>query len=200
MWEGGVGVAVVTAIAGRKQFKVLCEGQPNHAGSTPMAHRRDALVAAAKIVVGVREIATALGGGTVATVGTLDVSPNAINVIPGTVRLTVDLRSPDATKLADGHARLDRLVAGVGGGSCAVTEDQPVMPMHAGLCNRLAKLAGGRTTTSGALHDAAILAPLLPTAMLFVASKGGISHNPAEFSRTEDIAAAATVLDRLVRS
>ena len=74
------------------------------------------------------------------------------------------------------------------------------MPMHAGLCGRLAKLVGGRTTTSGALHDAAVLAPLLPTAMLFVASRDGISHNPAEFSRIEDIAEAARVLDQLVRT
>ena len=199
MWETGVGVAVVTAIAGRKQFKVMLTGQPNHAGSTPMSYRRDALVAAAGVVLGVQQIATSLGGGTVATVGRLDVEPNAINVIPGTVRLTVDLRSPDPTKLADGHARLDKLVANLGG-TCVATEDQPVMPMHAGLCAKLSKLAGGRTTTSGALHDAAILAPLLPTAMLFVASRDGISHNPAEFSRIEDIAAAATVLDRLVRS
>ncbi len=73
------------------------------------------------------------------------------------------------------------------------------MPMDADLCGRLAKLVG-HTTTSGALHDAAILAPLLPTAMLFVASRDGISHNPAEFSRIEDIAAAADVLNRLVRS
>ncbi len=195
LWEAGVPVAVVTAVAGRKQFTVTLTGQPNHAGSTPMAYRHDALVAAADVVVGVRRIATDLGGGTVATVGRLDVEPNAINVIPGRVRLTVDLRSPDPAKLAEGHARLVDLV---GAGECVTTEDQPVRPMDAGLCGRLDKLVG-HTTTSGALHDAAILAPLLPTAMLFVASRDGISHNPAEFSRIEDIAAAADVLDRLVR-
>ncbi len=195
MWETGVPVAVVTAIAGRKQFRVTLTGQPNHAGSTPMPYRRDALVAAAKVVVGVQEIAESLGGGTVATVGRLDVEPNAINVIPGTVRLTVDLRSPDPAKLAAGHERLVHLV---GAGECVTTEDQPVTPMDADLCGRLTRLVG-HTATSGALHDAAVLAPLLPTAMLFVASRDGISHNPAEFSRVEDIATAAIVLDRLVR-
>ena len=200
MWETGVPVAVVTAIAGRKQYKVKLIGQPNHAGSTPMAYRRDALVAAARVIAGVRQVATDLGGGTVATVGTLDVEPNAINVIPGTVRLTVDLRSPDDVRLADGHARLNDLVIRSGVEfNCFVTEDQPVTPLDADLCGRLAAMVG-HTTTSGALHDAAILAPLLPTAMLFVASRDGISHNPAEFSRAEDIAAAAGVLDRLVRS
>ena len=199
MWETGLAVAVVTAIAGRKQFKVKLIGQPNHAGSTPMSYRHDALVAAAKVVIGVREMAVSLGGGTVATVGRLDCEPNAINVIPGTVRLTVDLRSPDTVKLQDGQARLNELVPSAGTEfNCFVTEDQPVMPMNADLCDRLTKLVR-HTTTSFALHDAAVLAPLLPTAMLFVASKDGISHNPAEFSRIEDIAAAADVLDRMVR-
>jgi hydantoinase/carbamoylase family amidase len=199
MWETGVPVAVVTAIAGRKQYKVKLIGQPNHAGSTPMSYRRDALVAAAHVVAGVQNLANDLGGGTVATVGRLDVEPNAINVIPGIVRLTVDLRSPDDVKLQDGHARLNDLVMRSGVEfNCFETEDQPVMPMNADLCARLTAMVG-HTTTSGALHDAAILAPLLPTAMLFVASKDGISHNPAEFSRIEDIAAAADVLDRLVR-
>lgn len=92
MWEENVAAAVVTAIAGRKQFKVTVRGEPNHAGSTPMNYRADALVAAAKIVVGVEQLANELGGGTVATVGRLDCEPNAINVIPGAVRLTSTLR------------------------------------------------------------------------------------------------------------
>ncbi len=164
-----------------------------------MAYRRDALVAAAELVVSIRDLANRLGEGTVATVGRLDVEPNAINVIPGRVRLTIDMRSPSRTRIGAGQVWLaewvDRLHLPA---VYEVTEDQPVMPMDADLCARLTKLVG-RTATSGALHDAAILAPLLPTAMLFVASKDGISHNPAEFSRIEDIAAAAAVLDRLVR-
>ena len=200
MWETGVPVAVVTAIAGRRQFKVTLTGQPNHAGSTPMAYRHDALVAAAEVVLGVRQIARTAGGGTVATVGRLDVEPNAINVIPGAVRLTVDLRSPVPSHLDEGERLLRQLVGRLAASeACVTTEDQPVTTLDADLCGRLATWVG-HTTTSFALHDAAILAPLLPTAMLFVASRDGISHNPAEFSRIEDIAAAADVLDRLVRS
>jgi allantoate deiminase len=200
MWDARVPVAVVTAIAGRRQFKVELIGQANHAGSTPMGHRRDALVAAAYVVTGVQQMALDFGGGTVATVGRLEVEPNAINVIPGTVRLTVDLRSPDADKLAAGEDALENLLMETDGVEfhCFMSEDQPVTRMDGRLCDRLTAWVG-QSTTSFALHDAAILAPLLPTAMLFVASRYGISHNPAEFSRTEDIAEAARVLDRLVR-
>ena len=199
MWEEGRPVAVVTAIAGRRQYKAKFMGQPNHAGSTPMAYRRDALVAAARFVTGADEAARRHGPPTVATVGRIDCEPNAINVIPGTVRFTIDVRSPDAAVLAAINAELDALVMTVPMAlNFLTTEDQPPVHLDAGLCSRLQRLVG-HTTVSGALHDAAILAPLLPTAMLFVASRDGISHNPAEFSRTGDIAAAADVLDRLVR-
>ena len=107
LWTENIPLAVVTAIAGRKQYRLKLVGQPNHAGSTPMNYRRDALVAAARIITGVQDIAQQLGDGTVATVGKLDCEPNAINVIPGTVCLTVDLRSPEPAHLAEGHARLE---------------------------------------------------------------------------------------------
>ena len=200
MWAGDVGLAVVTAIAGRRQYKAKAMGEANHAGSTPMSYRRDALVAAAAVVTAVDGIARRHGPPTVATVGRIDCEPNAVNVIPGTVRFTVDVRSPDAAVLAAIHDELERVAMRVPMAfNFVTTEDQPPVQLDADLCDRLAAMVG-HTTTSGALHDAAILAPLLPTAMLFVASKGGISHNPAEFSRTGDIAAAAEVLDRLVRS
>ena len=200
MWSDGVPLAVVSAIAGRKQFKATFRGQPNHAGSTPMRYRKDALVAASQFIFRIDAIAKAFGHGAVVTVGRIACQPNAINVIAGTVDLTIDVRCPDQPKLdiCAGSVELSMRDNGVDDFSIEKTEDQPVTPMDADLCSRLSALVG-HTTTSGALHDAAILAPLLPTAMLFVASKDGISHNPAEFSRIEDIAAAAAVLDRLVR-
>ncbi len=199
MWEEGRPVAVVTAVAGRRQYKAKFMGQPNHAGSTPMSYRRDALVAAARFVTAVDEAARRHGPPTVATVGRIDCEPNAINVIPGTVRFTIDVRSPDAAVLAAINAELESLVMTVPMAfNFLTTEDQPPVHLDAAVCSQLVGLVG-HATTSGALHDAAILAPLLPTAMLFVASRDGISHNPAEFSRTEDIAEAARVLDRLVR-
>lgn len=199
MWAENIPLATVRAIAGRKQFQVKLTGQSNHAGSTPMNYRRDALVSAAGVIVGVRETAVKVGDGTVATVGKLDLTPNAINVIPGQVQFTIDLRSADAQRLQAGQREIERLVAACGVDSTAtITEDQPPMPMDPHIVNLLRSAGATHQTISGALHDAAILAPHLPTAMLFVASKDGISHNPAEFSRIQDIAAAAAVLQKVV--
>ncbi|HLA64329.1 MAG TPA: Zn-dependent hydrolase [Rhodothermales bacterium] len=209
MWKNGVPVAVVNAIAGRRQYRGLLTGQANHAGSTGMADRHDALAGAAEVVLGVEALALDLGAHTVATVGRLNVDPNALNVIPGEVAFTVDLRSPGAGPLAAGHARLEGLVADVAArrgltAALEITETFPPIALDAALCERLQQAAEatghGRllVTVSGALHDAAVVAPHLPTAMLFVASRDGISHNPAEFSRTEDLTAAAEILWALV--
>jgi allantoate deiminase len=203
MWEKKVPVAVVTAISGRKQYKIELKGVPNHAGSTPMSYRFDALTAAAKIINDIEQLAKKISPQTVATVGRIECEPNAINVIPGLVRLTVDLRSPDPDDLLQGHDGLQRMIreSAAKQATFMKTEDQPVVEMDLDLVERLQNILGNSTppTISGALHDAAILAPVLPTAMLFVASKDGISHNPVEFSRIEDIAAAAGVLEKLVK-
>jgi hydantoinase/carbamoylase family amidase len=201
MWETGAAVAVVTAIAGRRQYKGKFMGTPNHAGSTPMRYRADPLVALARVITGVDAIARNSGPSTVATVGRVECLPNAVNVIPGTVRFTIDLRSSDSVTLAACNEEIEQLVisSGASAFNFTCTENQPPVPMDQHLCKLLVNAGDGMgQTTSGALHDAAILAPHLPTAMLFVASKDGISHNPAEFSRIEDIAAAARVLEKLV--
>jgi allantoate deiminase len=203
MWAENIPLAVVTSIAGRKQFKAKLMARPNHAGSTPMRYRADPLVAAARVIVAVNDLAREFGPATVATVGRIECQPNAVNVIPGTVRFTIDLRSADADTLRLCHDRLERFVLHSAGASAfdfGTTEDQPPVRMDAKLCSALSVAMGTSPahTVSGALHDAAIIAPHLPTAMLFVASRDGISHNPAEFSRIEDIAATARVLERLV--
>jgi hydantoinase/carbamoylase family amidase len=202
MWAARIPLSVVTAISGRKQYKVKCISVPNHAGTTPMRFRQDPLLFAARVICGVDELARKHGPAVVATVGRIDCQPNAVNVIPGTVRFTVDVRSPNSETLATYHRELEQLVikSSTTGFNFTTTEDRPPVQMNAQVIAALQAAAGGEisTTTSGALHDAAILAPLLPTAMLFVASKDGISHNPAEFSRIEDITAAANVLGKLV--
>jgi hydantoinase/carbamoylase family amidase len=203
MWAEGIPLSIVTAIAGRKQYKVNFPGTPNHAGSTPMRYRADPLVAASKVITGVDAMARESGPATVATVGRIECQPNAVNVIPGMVGFTIDLRSPDTSTLAACHERIFHLITHCGASALdiVVTEDQPPVAMDKQLCASLHKAANAKIghTVSGALHDAAILAPHIPTAMLFVASKDGISHNPAEFSRIEDITAAAEVLQRLVQ-
>ena len=210
MWMRGERVAVVTAIAGRRQYRCTLTGLANHAGSTSMRDRRDALAGAGEIIAHVEALAGELSPQAVATVGRIECRPNAINVIPEHVEFTIDLRAPDDGVLSAGHAALESIVdqAAQRRGlryELALTEQQPAVALDPRVCERLRAagaalgMAAVPSAVSGALHDAAILAPLVPTAMLFVASRDGNSHNPAVFSRVEDIAAAACILEDAVR-
>jgi hydantoinase/carbamoylase family amidase len=207
LWKKGLPLAVVTTVNGRRQYSGGFAGIPNHAGSTAMSDRYDALAGAAEFVLGLealgRDIDRVHPGSTLTT-GALTVAPNAVNVVPGTADFMLDFRSPSNDALASGDAAIRRLLSSIGEKRGLQTridcfEDLPAMPFDPGLCDRLRGAAAGLgiplpDASSGALHDSAILAPYLPTAMLFVASRDGISHNPSEFSRPEDIAAAARVV------
>jgi OHCU decarboxylase len=206
MWQRNERLAIVRAIAGRRQMLVKVRGQANHAGATSMLDRRDALAGAAECITALEAFARQSGAGAVLTVGRIENHPNAINVIPERIEFTVDFRSGDATALdqADGRVRgvIEDICRRRGLQSeLRTTESIAAQPMDPALVQRLGRAAGAELpiTVSGALHDSAILAPHIPTAMLFVPSRDGISHNPAEFSRVEDIAAAASVVERLVR-
>jgi OHCU decarboxylase len=204
MWRRGDRLAVVSAIAGRKQYRVVVSGEANHAGATSMRDRRDALAAAAEMITALEQIVT---GEAVITVGRLINHPNAVNVIPDRVEFTVDLRAGDDAVIEQCDEALRARAAEI----CRrrmttveidLTESIAASPMDKPLCRRLLRACGPDgppMTVSGALHDAAVIARFMPTAMLFVPSRGGISHNPAEFSRVEDIAAAAQVVERVVR-
>ena len=207
LWKAGEPVAVVTGINGRRQYQCALTGAANHAGSTAMADRRDALAGAAESVLLLEAMARELDGEadhTVITVGRLDAHPNAVNVIAGAVQFSVDFRSPSDQVLQRGEAMLQarlQQAAAARGLALEVTRTEllPAVPLDPGVC-RMLHAAAARLdmklpeASSGALHDTAILAPFLPAAMLFIASRDGISHNPAEFSRTEHIALAARVL------
>jgi allantoate deiminase len=210
MWNDAVSVAVVNAIAGRRQYKVRVLGRANHAGSTAMKDRLDAMAGASEMITSLEALAIELPYQSVITVGRLFMRPNAINVIPGEVDFTIDFRSPDNDVLELGEERLQKLVMDIAqrrglSATLITTETLPAVSLDADLCTRLGKAVqrAGKTPTpekaSGALHDAAVVAPYLPTAMLFVASKDGISHNADEFSRTEDVALAAEILNQLAR-
>ena len=209
LWKRGESTAVVTAIAGRRQLRARIEGRANHAGSTAMADRQDALVCAAEIVLALESMAKKLSKQTVITVGQITCIPNAVNVVPGEVTFTIDFRSPDDSVLETGTRRVEEIVRETASSrrvSAALehTEALRAQKMDSELCDQL-KAAAARLrprplteAVSGALHDAAILAPHVPAAMLFIASRDGISHNPDEFSRIEDLAAAAEILQELV--
>jgi acetylornithine deacetylase/succinyl-diaminopimelate desuccinylase-like protein len=182
----GEPLGVVTAIAGQARGSVVFEGRADHAGTTPMDAREDALVEAARFVLHVRECAK---GGAVATVGIVEVEPNAMNVVPGRVTVSVDARAPNA-------AQLDELVAAIGFEPGSRLEPVAMSgPPFETLC---ALLPNAPKLVSGAGHDAMVLAGAgVPTAMLFVRSlNGGASHSPNELTSDEDIALAVDALTR----
>ncbi len=205
MWKRGETVGLVTGINGRRQYAVTFGGVANHAGSTGMGDRHDALAGAAEVVAGLESLAPALGPRVVATVGRITVEPNAVNVIASSASFTVDIRAPEDSSLTEADARLRKLVkdaAAKRGLSAEIkqTETLPAVALSAKLADRVRQAAARLSlpklpeTTSGALHDAAILAPIIPTIMLFIASKDAILHHPGEFSRTEDMATASRLL------
>jgi acetylornithine deacetylase/succinyl-diaminopimelate desuccinylase-like protein len=183
-------VGVVTGIVGYGRGELVLEGRAGHAGTTPMAGREDALVAAAAEILRVRDAALAVDG-SVATVGQVDVEPGGANVIPSRVRLSLDVRAPDA-------GRLDSLIAAIGfepgyrvePAQFTGAAPQAFRDVVAARDLPLVELA------SGAGHDAGILAAAgVDAAMLFVRSlNGGVSHSPDELSSDEDVALAVDVL------
>jgi allantoate deiminase len=201
-------LAVVEAIVGQSRLELTFEGQANHAGTTPMPLRHDALAAAAQWIVEVERYAanyTQL----VATVGRLTALPGATNVIAGTVQTSLDVRHPkdESRHAAVAHLLTKAEAAGALRGvrvQAVLRAEQKAVPMNRELTVKLhqaAERAGfdARSMFSGAGHDAMILAPAVPTAMLFVRSPGGLSHHPGETVREEDVEAAlATVLNLLL--
>lgn len=195
----GEPLAVVEGIVGQSRLRFTFEGHANHAGTTPMALRKDALAAAAKWIAEVEQFATA-NVSLVATVGHVEVLPGAVNVVPGRVIATLDVRHPEDEIRLSAVAHLQEFAKAVGeergvGVVSEVTSEQATVRMSSALTSTLERAAerGGRKVRamfSGAGHDAMILAPHVPTTMLFLRSPGGISHHPAETVREEDVAAA----------
>ena len=178
--RAGEPLGVVTAIAGQARGAKVFHGRADHAGTTPMDARADALVEAARFILHVRESAR---DGAVATVGAVEVVPNAVNVVPERVTVSVDARSPDA-------AQLDALVEAIG--FEPETRLEPVQLSDA----FDSVLPHAPRLVSGAGHDAMVLAHAgVPCSMLFVRSlNGGVSHHPDELSSDEDIALAVDAL------
>jgi acetylornithine deacetylase/succinyl-diaminopimelate desuccinylase-like protein len=182
--RAGEPLGIVTAIFGQAQGEAVFEGRADHAGTTPMDARKDALVQAAEFVLRVRAAATP---GTVATAGRLEVEPGATNVVPARVTVSFDARAASA-------GELEALVAAIGFEPSRRSD--PVAMSGAPLDALRGAAPGAPELASGAGHDAAILAAAgVPSAMLFVRSlNGGASHSPAELSSEADIERAIAVL------
>ncbi len=196
-----VDIGVVEGIVGINWWDVTIEGFANHAGTTPMNKRQDALLAAAKFIDAVNRVVTGVPGRQVGTVGRIQALPGAPNVIPGKVVLSLELRDLDAAKInmlyEQIHAEAEK-IANASGTKFDFKEINVNIP--APTDGRIRQLIGdaardlGLTTKqmpSGAGHDAQDMARLAPVGMIFIPSVGGISHSPREFSRPQDIANGA---------
>jgi beta-ureidopropionase / N-carbamoyl-L-amino-acid hydrolase len=199
-----VPVGIVEGIVAIHRYQVTVSGFANHAGTTPMADRQDALLAASHLTIAVRQVVTAEAGRQVGTVGHLHVTPNSPNVIPGGVDLTIELRdlSPEKlTRLADQIRRRAAEIAGETRTTIEFKSSNQIAPAIAAVevrraIERTAERLGFATLTmpSGAGHDAQMMARLSPMGMIFVPSVRGISHSPRELTEWDDCARGADVL------
>ncbi len=200
----GLQIGAVQDLQGISWQELTITGQSNHAGTTPMHLRRDAGYCAAALTVFLRELAQRFGGPQVATVGAIRLHPNLINVIPARATMTVDLRHTDDATLARAEAELAAFLAKLAERervqiqSRRLVRFEPVIfdPRLVGLIEASAQARGHRVRrmTSGAGHDAQMMARICPAAMIFVPSVGGISHNPREHTDPADLLRGANVL------
>lgn len=208
--QAGVPLGIVSAIAGQERLSIRFTGRTDHAGTTPMTMRRDAFAAAARFADRFRDLILADRSETLrGTVGIVNLTPNQGNVVPGEVRLGLEIRDIEEAAVERAARATEALAADVGQAfGCAVRtrsvfRDAPVT-MDAGLRAVLADCADALAAPSmvlpsGANHDAGVIGRLVPAAMLFVPSREGRSHCPEEHSDWAPIALAATVLEAAVR-
>jgi len=202
--QEGKDIGVVTGVQAMRWYEVTVTGQDTHAGTTPMPIRNDALVGAARIVDAIDAVARKQAPYGVGTVGILETKPGSPNVVPGEVFLTIDLRHPETAVLNQMESDIAADAEAIGsylGLEVAIDNiwHQPPVQFDQDCISavRNAAAASGCSTrdiVSGAGHDAAYIARVAPTAMIFVPCRGGISHNEAEFSSKEQCAAGAQVL------
>jgi beta-ureidopropionase / N-carbamoyl-L-amino-acid hydrolase len=200
----GCTIGVVESVQGISWQELTVRGQSNHAGTTPMRFRHDAGYVAGAIATFVRALTREIGGAQVGTVGSIELTPNLVNVVASTAKLTVDLRNTDEMALRVAEARLaehvTRLEAeeGVRIERRSLARFEPVMfdERVVDLVESVATTFGATTMRmpSGAGHDAQMLARVCPTGMIFVPSRGGLSHNPAEHTDDADLAIGGDVL------
>jgi N-carbamoyl-L-amino-acid hydrolase len=206
--RGRIPIGVVEGIVGINRYTARVRGSANHAGTTPMPDRRDALVAASKLVVAVREETVREPGRQVGTVGKLAVLPGAPNIIPGEVEMVIELRDLSMERVEAIFRRIERRAEAIARETSTeiviarTSTHAPALatPWVRELIEREARALGLATMSlpSGAGHDAQMLARIAPMGMIFVPSVAGISHSPKELTRWEDAANGCEVLYRTV--
>ncbi len=206
----GIAIGAVENLQGISWQRVVIDGDANHAGTTPTGMRRDAGLAAARVVTFLRDYVTAPNAATVATVGTMQFEPDVINVIPSRAIFTVDLRDPDEDRLRTAEAALRDFLDELGESDrVSVSSERLARFEPVEFDENLATLIEASATernltcrrmTSGAGHDAQMMARICPSAMIFVPSTDGISHNPREHTHEADLIAGANVLLDVARA
>ena len=203
-------IGVVEAIAAPTRLKIRVEGTADHSGATPMDTRQDALVAAAQVILAVRDVALEhYPDGTVGTVGNIKVHPGVMNVIPGLAEMWVDIRGVDHESIVDTLQEIKdeiSIVSEAEGVTISIevlTSDKPVR-LNPGIINEVENACQEmkipyRRMNSGAGHDAMHMASICPTGMIFIPCAKGISHNPAESVLPTDIMHGVEVLTRTTR-
>jgi allantoate deiminase len=204
----GAEIGVVASIVGMRGYRVRLTGQANHAGTTPMESRRDALAGASRIVLELRDTARAREAVT-ANVGKISIEPGGANVVPGLVDFTIDVRAPTAETLAELELLIQATVMRIADEEGLVPELEPTFALEplvldAGLVDVVerAAVAEGATAVrmpSGAGHDAMPIGRRVPAAMIFVPSRGGLSHSPLEYTSPDHVALGTQVLTRALR-
>ena len=201
-------LGIVTAIAGIERHQITLKGSAGHAGTTPMRGRLDSLACAAELVLAAERIAGEIPE-LIATIGKMNVSPNAVNVIPGEVSMILEVRSAvDETREHGGETIVGRM-KGIAarrsiGFTCRKTYIQPAVPCDGKLKSLLKEAVSSQQQNpieipSGATHDASAMADLCPMAMLFVRCHRGISHTPEEFAEEADMQAAVDSLVNFIK-
>ena len=203
-------IGIVTGIAAPERFYVTIRGNADHSGATPMNLRHDALCGASKIILGIEEIASMQEEPpVVGTVGVVEVTPGAMNVIPGAVKLGVDIRSiskvarNSVVTLVKEFIEITAEKRGLSYTIEPIAQDHPVA-MHPAMIREIEEAVKSvgveyMTMPSGAGHDAMHWAEAVPTGMIFIPCRDGISHNPAEFTEMDDIVTGVEVLDKVIR-
>ncbi len=208
--DTGRRVGVVKAIAGYVHGDITVQGRADHAGATPMDMRRDSAVVAAETIVELERLARAAGSGTVGTVGEVEVAPGLINAIPGRTRISLDVRGPDDDRVHQVIRDVERFAQGVAAErelTAAYSQRQtvPATPLDERLVAALeaaARQTGEPFTTmvSGAAHDTMCVADRVPSAMVFVPCRDGLSHTPEEDADPDDAALGVQVMLGAIQS
>ena len=202
--RSGTPIGVVEGIVAIDRYDAVITGFANHAGTTPMGERQDALIAASQLTLAVRDVVTREPGRQVGTVGQLEIAPNAPNVIPGTVRMTIELRDLASQKLVQLAEAIQARARDIAASTRTQIEIRRVSENPSALASTDVQAAIARAAESltlqsvrmpsGAGHDAQMMAQLMPMGMIFVPSIGGVSHSPKELTRWDDCTRGADTL------